>query len=704
MKDKWTIQVAALAAERMLAHIWKRASQNLSNLVKWQSVMLTLPLFLLLTGCNQGLSNHSIHPSKLSLIIGLLFIAVPAIAFLQPDKWKIVHKGLILIAVPLLIMLVFITFVLNLKRQSQEAQAQSLHSKEVIAQTHLILRILVDAETGMRGYVITGDRRFVAPYQQSVIELPGELSKLETLVADNPKQLQQARRISVEASEKMYFIRQTEQLIDAGFHNDAVAQVKTGEGKRLMDEARQQVEHFLQEEERLDSLRQQALDTSWQRFNWLLIGGMSAASVIMLLLASFFSRGITNRLLTLNRNAQALASGEELALPVQGEDEIAQLDKTFHKMADALATSIQKERALVENATDIICSLDGEGRFVNINPASLKMWGYKPEEVIGQHYSKFIVPEDLSQSAAAESSVLQGQVLTDFENRFTRRDGTEVWMTWSASWSESEQLMFCVARDITARKRAEAIAEEHKLALEDTAAELTAINKELEAFSYSVSHDLRAPLRHIDGFANLLQKNSAAALDEKGRRYLSTISAAARQMGQLIDDLLAFSRIGRTEMNTTTVSLEELFRLVQSDLQSEQDGRNISWQINPLPQVQGDPSMLRLVIMNLLSNALKYTRNRPQAHIEVGNLNEQSEQATIFVRDNGAGFDMKYVEKLFGVFQRLHSVSEFEGTGIGLANVRRIIHRHGGKTWAEGKVNDGAIFYFSLPIAKEGLS
>jgi PAS domain S-box-containing protein len=704
MKDRWTTQVAALAVERTPAHIWKRASQNLSKLIKWQSNLLILPLFLMPRGCEQGLYSPSIHPSKLSLIIGLVFLALPAIAFLQPDKWKIIHKGLILIAVPLLIMLVFITLVLNVKRQSQEAQAQSLHSKEVIAQTQLILQILVDAETGMRGYVITGDRRFIVPYQQSAIQFPDELNKLETLVADNPKQLKQALRISVEASEKMFFIRQTEQLIAAGFHNDAVAQVKTGQGKRLMDEARHQVGLFLLEEERLDSLRQQALDASWQRFNWLLIGGMLAATLLMLLLAFFFSRGISNRLLTLNRNAQALASGEELALPMQGEDEIAQLDKTFHKMADALAISIQKERALVENATDIICSVNGEGIFVNINPASFKMWGYRPDEIIGQHYSKFLVPEDLSQSAEAESNVLQGQVLTDFENRFAHRDGSEVWMTWSASWSEAEQLMFCVARDITARKRAEAIAEQHKLALEETAAELTAINKELEAFSYSVSHDLRAPLRHIDGFANLLQKSSSAALDEKGQRYLNTISAAARQMGQLIDDLLAFSRIGRTEMSTTTVGLEELFRQVQSDLQGEQNGRDIRWQINPLPDVEGDPSMLRLVIVNLLSNALKYTRNCSQAHIEVGNLNDHTEQATIFVRDNGAGFDMKYVNKLFGVFQRLHSVSEFEGTGIGLANVRRIIHRHGGKTWAEGKVNDGAIFYFSLPLAKKGIS
>jgi PAS domain S-box-containing protein len=699
MKDKRTACVPALTSGKGL---WKRASRKIYAMIRCHPGLLVPCLFLLCTGCRTNLGTISLTTSKLSLLIGSLFLALPAMAFFKPDKWKIIHKGLVLITVPLIIMLVFIALVINLKRQSQQAQAQSLHSKEVISQTQLILQILVDAETGMRGYIITGDRRFTAPYQRSVAELPEQLNRLEELVADNPKQLKQAHHITAEAAEKLFFIKQNEQLVDAGFQQDAIAQVKSGEGRRLIDAARQQITLFLEEEERLDSQRQLALEASWQQFNWLLTGGMLIASLLMLLLAFFFSRGITQRLLTLTGNAQALADGRELALPLEGEDEIAHLDQTFHHMAGALALAAQKERALVENASDIICSLDGEGKFVNMNPASLKLWGYQPEEIIGQHYSQFVVVEDLGKSAAAESRVQLGHDLTDFENRFVHRDGTEVWMTWSVTWSESQRLMFCVARDITARKRAEALAEQHKRALEETAAELTTINKELEAFSYSVSHDLRAPLRHIDGFASMLQKSAGPALDEKGRHYLNIISAAARQMGQLIDDLLAFSRIGRAEMSTTTISLEELFRQVQAELQSEQNGRKVNWQINPLPQVQADPSMLRLVIVNLLSNALKYTRNCPQAHIEIGSLNEQPDQANIFVRDNGAGFDMKYVEKLFGVFQRLHSVSEFEGTGIGLANVRRIIHRHGGKTWAEGKVNQGATFYFSLPLAKRG--
>jgi signal transduction histidine kinase len=227
-------------------------------------------------------------------------------------------------------------------------------------------------------------------------------------------------------------------------------------------------------------------------------------------------------------------------------------------------------------------------------------------------------------------------------------------------------------------------------------AQLEALNRELEAFAYSVSHDLRAPLRHIDGFANLLRNHVAATLDEKGRRYLETISGSAGRMGALIDDLLAFSRFGRAELRKTTVNLDQLVRQVVSDLRHETDGRAIVWTIADLPEVQADLALLRQVVINLVGNAVKYTGARPEARIEIGHT-ESDEEVVVHVRDNGAGFDMQYSDKLFGVFQRLHAAEEFEGTGIGLANVRRIVSRHGGRTWAEGVVDCGATFYFSLP-------
>jgi light-regulated signal transduction histidine kinase (bacteriophytochrome) len=251
--------------------------------------------------------------------------------------------------------------------------------------------------------------------------------------------------------------------------------------------------------------------------------------------------------------------------------------------------------------------------------------------------------------------------------------------------------------DITERKRREEEVRGLNAELARRTAELEVTNKELEAFAYSVSHDLRAPLRHMSGYAELLQKKSASVLDEKSQRYMAMILESAKRMGNLIDDLLAFSRIGRAETQKTLVNLDQLSREVLSELKQETEGRDIDWKVAPLPVCYGDRSMLKLVLVNLLSNAVKFTRTRLRAEIEIGSSDGNNDEVAVFVRDNGAGFDMKYVHKLFGVFQRLHQSETFEGTGIGLATVQRIIHRHGGTVRAEGAVDRGATFYFTLP-------
>ena len=247
--------------------------------------------------------------------------------------------------------------------------------------------------------------------------------------------------------------------------------------------------------------------------------------------------------------------------------------------------------------------------------------------------------------------------------------------------------------NVMMRERQQALISE----LGERSDQLAAVNKELEAFSYSVSHDLRAPLRHISGFTDLLQKSAGPAFDDNRRRYLRLISESAIRMGELIDSLLVFSRMGRAEMLLTRVDLNGIVRQAQRDVMQADPGRSVDWAFEELPIVQGDPAMLQLVFTNLLSNALKYSRTQECAAISVGNANGSNGESVVYVKDNGVGFDMEYANRLFGVFQRLHRAEEFEGTGIGLANVQRIVLRHGGRVWAESEIGKGATFYVALP-------
>jgi light-regulated signal transduction histidine kinase (bacteriophytochrome) len=256
--------------------------------------------------------------------------------------------------------------------------------------------------------------------------------------------------------------------------------------------------------------------------------------------------------------------------------------------------------------------------------------------------------------------------------------------------------------EIRERKLAEE--EVHKLNaalerhVEERTAELADAIKQLEAFSYSVSHDLKAPLRAISGFSKALLEDYGPGLEDEARNYLNLIARGAEKMGQLINDLLAFSRLGRNRMSSAAIDMDDLAKSVYDELSRSAPDRNIECRLQPLPPTRGDRAMIRQVLVNLLSNAIKFTRSAQTASIEVGCSGSDIEQNTYYVKDNGAGFDMQYSDKLFGVFQRLHSAKEFEGTGVGLAIVERIVLRHGGRVWAEGKVNEGATFHFTLPV------
>ena len=376
---------------------------------------------------------------------------------------------------------------------------------------------------------------------------------------------------------------------------------------------------------------------------------------------------------------------------------------------DLLQTQDKLQAEVVERTQQAsLLNLTHDSIFVRDMSHVITYWNRGAEELYGWPSSEAVAKRshDLLQTAfPLPIENITAELLQtgrwEGEVRRVKADGTAVIVAsrWSLRRDQDNQPVAIMEtnNDITDRKRREEEIRGLNQQLEKRSADLQTSNKELEAFAYSVSHDLRAPLRHMAGYAELLQKNSASALDDKGLRYLRMILDSAKKMGNLIDDLLAFSRIGRTEAQKTSVNLEQLVKEALSEVQPETGGRSIVWKIEALPICYGDRSMLRLVLVNLLSNAVKFTRPQPKPEIEVGCLDGNSDEIVVFVRDNGAGFDMKYVDKLFGVFQRLHHVDSFEGTGIGLATVQRIIHRHGGKVRAEGAIDQGATFYFSVP-------
>jgi PAS domain S-box-containing protein len=607
------------------------------------------------------------------------------------------HKGLVLISIPVVFILLFVGLVTLLKRSTEQAHTRSMHSREVLALTRAMSKNLTDAAVALRNYLGNADRTLVDSHDRALAQIPESFSKLQAIVQDSPEQTERARLLGEKLHRVIGLYGDVMRLLKEGKRDEATELPKRNDNKQLVEEFKQDFAFFLAEEERLDVERQLALDRSWKRLNWLLIGGAAAAVLITVLLSLIFTKGISKRLMVLTDNAERLARGEVLAPSMGGSDEIAHLDRVFHKMATVLDEASRKERAVVRHALDVICSVDAEGKFINVSPACLRLWGYTPEELIGRRYIELVAPEDVERTTQAAERIISGESMTDFENRYVHKSGSLVNVMWTATWSEVDQLIFAVARDTTERRRAEDTIRELNRTLEKQAAQLTVTNNELEAFSYSVSHDLRAPLRHIHGFADLLKKHAGQHLDEKGQRYVGIISQSAAQLGQLIDDLLSFSRMGRAELQSTLINTEALVQHVLEALRGDWQGRKVTFQNGNLPPVHADPAMFRQVLTNLLSNALKYSSTREEAIIELGSNQDDPNETVIFVRDNGVGFDMRYVDKLFGVFQRLHGPDEFAGTGIGLANVRRIINRHGGRTWAEGAVGEGATFYFSLP-------
>jgi PAS domain S-box-containing protein len=353
--------------------------------------------------------------------------------------------------------------------------------------------------------------------------------------------------------------------------------------------------------------------------------------------------------------------------------------------------ALENYALLINNSADLICIINSKTFHIEeMNDAVHDRLGYSVQEIKGSSLLTYLSEDGQSKVAQLAKDK---QPAFSFEALMYTKNNEPRYFSWNVVHKHSS--WFANGRDITRQKKADFEINQLNKNLERNIAQLQLTNKELEAFSYSVSHDLRAPLRSINGYAQMIQEDHAQNFNDEARRMLNVIRNNARKMGTLIDDLLEFSRMGRKEITRVTIDFNKLVEPVVADIRHTVPEKT-KITLHPLPGTQGDPALLSQVFINLISNAVKYSAKKEDAAVEIG-AEEKEDEIIYFIKDNGAGFDMQYAHKLFGVFQRLHSNEEFEGTGVGLAIVQRIIVKHGGKVWAEGKPGDGAVFYFSLP-------
>jgi PAS domain S-box-containing protein len=372
------------------------------------------------------------------------------------------------------------------------------------------------------------------------------------------------------------------------------------------------------------------------------------------------------------------------------EEKLKKSEKRYHSLFENMSEGSAYCKMLYDNngnPTDFV--------YLAVNSAFGRLTGL--HNVVGKNVTE-VIP-GIKESHPELFEIYSRVALTGQPEKFEIEFKPLAAWLYISVYSTEKNYFVAIFDNITERKQKHDEMQKARELADDLNLKLEAANKELEAFNYSVSHDLRAPLRHMSGFAKMLQKKLVSDPDEKTQQYMASIIAASKKMGMLIDDLLSFSHIGRTELQMRKVSLDSLLKEVVSEIKDELKERQVRWEIDELPDVLGDRSLLRLVMVNLVSNAVKFTSKSPQAEIKIG-CNDGDDKFTCSISDNGVGFDMKYANKLFGVFQRLHSQEEFEGTGIGLANVQRIISRHGGRVWAEGAEGQGATFYFTLSKIK----
>ncbi len=540
-------------------------------------------------------------------------------------------------------------------KNSQDAMTTSQrvsHTNEVLYHIERLHSNHLEIEAELMRYTINADPAFEHFFQTAVISAREHFTTLLNLTKDNLRQQANLDSIQLLGSKKVELIYN---VVGARKHSmDSVRKlIPSPYNKKLLKGIEKGIEAMQQEEKRLLDHRMEANQQESEKFNTTFIILLIVTGVLIIVL-----------FLTINATLRAQLQAEE-----------------------GLKVASEEIRDLYNNAPCGYHSIDPNGIIVEMNKTWLEWIGYEREEVIHKlKFSELLTPKS-QEFYQNNFSLLKSQgFVRNLEFEVVRKNSDILLIILNSTAINDDNGNFTKSRstvfDITARQKAEQ--------------KVIETNKELEAFTYSVSHDLRAPLRSIDGYSKILQEDYGFHMDAEANRLIEIIRRNARRMGQLIDDLLNFSRLGRKDLTLSPVHMNSLIDHIRYELMVTEQEREIQFTVHPLDTVEADANMIRQVWINLISNALKYSRLQRIAKIEIGS-NKMDTHIVYYIRDNGVGFDMKYVDKLFGVFQRLHKVEEFDGTGVGLALAHRIVNRHGGKIWAEARVNEGATFFFILP-------
>src|SRR6266850_339218 len=608
---------------------------------------------------------------------------------------------------------------LHSARRTSEDADWVAHTHTVETSLATTLEHAIDIETSSRGFAATGDESFLLLYHDANQFTGQDLTVLRRLTADNPMQQRRLDHLELQIIAR---IEISKTMVAERWRTNTIPPKSLFlEGKRQMDQVRASVAEMRVEENRLLDERTKRSQGARRLQNLVALGSSGVGVIVLLFAGLAIGREINKnahmraQLNTLNAGLEQRVEERTSALEAEiverkeAEQALARQAEELRHSRQAMEAQTLTLQSVLDSMAEGLVAADEQGKFLIWNRAAERILGYGPADLPTQEWS-----EHYGNYLPDEVTLVPSEELPLVRAIHGETSSTEIFVrnpkVIAGGWIEARGAPLkdqngvvrggvVAFRDITQRKAYEREIRKLNDQLEERVIQRTsaleAANKELEAFTYSVSHDLRAPLRHITGFTRILVEEFGPSLPEGAQHYLQRIEHGARRMGLLVDDLLNLARVGRQSLSVQVTGLGSIVKDVVSLLEPEAEGRKVEWKIAALPFVECDPALVRQVFENLMGNALKYSRPRSSAVIEIGQT-EKDGHPVIFVRDNGVGFSMKYADKLFGVFQRLHRSEDFEGTGVGLATAQRIIQKHGGRIWAEAELEKGATFYFTL--------